>query len=383
MKETGMRKRRARSAVIIAAVVVVVVSAGVAAVAADFVYVMFVLGAWTPNHWLDRAHISRQTSMADTDLGFVRKPGVLWKGSVNGYEVVYRTDENGFRNPPGIEHADAAFIGDSYTEAAHIPEEQTFVARLARDTGLRTVNLGRGAYGPQQELIVLRRYALRYEPKTIVWQFFTGNDLNDADEFATWVARGRPHDTPLLTRYINSSLIRRVLKSELNLPSRGTALARVRYSDGRTDLLRLRYEREPPLLKLGAAEIRRALEEGARICRENGITLVVFTVPTMLHILQPYIRFENAADQLAFVANRSADRRSEFTSWLNQTCDAIPGCSFVDVWSALHEEAGRDNRRLYIPNDEHLDVRGHEIIARKIAGKLQGAARSKYHAAAN
>ena len=48
------------------------------------------------------------------------------------------------------------------------------------------INLARGAYGPQQELIVLKRYGLAYEPRFVVWQLFEGNDLVDAEAFAEW-----------------------------------------------------------------------------------------------------------------------------------------------------------------------------------------------------
>ena len=61
---------------------------------------------------------------------------------------------------PGSEQADIVFIGDSFTEAASVAEEDTFVRRVAKASGLKAVNLGRGAYGPQQELIVLKRYGL-------------------------------------------------------------------------------------------------------------------------------------------------------------------------------------------------------------------------------
>ncbi|HWR54608.1 MAG TPA: hypothetical protein VN428_26100 [Bryobacteraceae bacterium] len=361
-----METRRTRPVVVVAAFALIAVTAVIAAIAADFAYTMFVAGAWTPDYWLDRAHIPRSTSAPDPELGFVRKPNLSWKGEMNGKRIAYRNDENGFRNPPGVTQADIAFIGDSFTEAAHMLEELTFVQRVASGAGLRTVNLGRGAYGPQQELIVLKRYALRYHPKVIVWQFFTGNDVNDAEEFAHWVLLGRKSDTPLLTRYLNNSFLRRTLKDVLHLPTRGTVPATLRYTDGSSEEVRVLYEREPPVLQSAAHEIEHALAEGARICNERGIKLIVFTVPTMLHILQPYIHFREDEARKVFVGGRDAARRSEFTEWLNHTCNAIHGCKFIDVWSRLHAAAQQDNRALYIPNDEHLDERGHEVVAKAI-----------------
>jgi hypothetical protein len=38
-------------------------------------------------------------------------------------------------------------------------------------------------------------------------------------------------------------------------------------------------------------------------------------------------------------------------------------CPYLDAFPALRSQAVRDNRRLYISNDEHLDVMGHQVIA--------------------
>jgi hypothetical protein len=95
----------------------------------DVGYVVMV-GGWRGDYWLDGAHISRAFSKPDPELGFVRKSGITWRGETMGREVSYRTDEHGFRNPPGIRRAEVVFIGDSYTEAGHIPEGLIFPGRV-------------------------------------------------------------------------------------------------------------------------------------------------------------------------------------------------------------------------------------------------------------
>ena len=90
----------------------------------------------------------------------------------------------------GIRHGSNRQTSSSL--AIHLPkrpqvdEGDTFVRRVAQSTGLSAVNLARGAYGPQQELIVLKRYGLAYKPRVVVWQLFEGNDLHDAEAFAEW-----------------------------------------------------------------------------------------------------------------------------------------------------------------------------------------------------
>src|SRR5437588_352338 len=97
--------------------------------------------------------------------------------STGGDTTASQTFTHGFRNPPGIHSADICFVGDSYTEGANVPAEKTFASLVGSTSGLRTVNLGRGWHCPAQELIILRRYALKYKPRVIVWGIFEGNDL--------------------------------------------------------------------------------------------------------------------------------------------------------------------------------------------------------------
>lgn len=79
-----------------------------------------------------------------------------------------------------------ALIGDSFTEARGIPLKDTFWSvlghRLARCPGLagRTpeiLNFGVSGYGPAQELVTLRRDALRFSPDLVIMAVYTGNDI--------------------------------------------------------------------------------------------------------------------------------------------------------------------------------------------------------------
>lgn len=133
-------------------------------------------------------HLARdQRNLPDPELISVRKPFLHWEGRAFrdefAHHVTYRTDENGFRNAPGIKSAQVVFIGDSFVEAGNVPEQDTFVCKVGAALGVATVNLGRSQYGPQQELILMRRYAFDYGPRTIVWVLFEGNDLKNADKY--------------------------------------------------------------------------------------------------------------------------------------------------------------------------------------------------------
>ncbi|MGH9905146.1 MAG: hypothetical protein ACRD8U_06115, partial [Pyrinomonadaceae bacterium] len=209
----------------------------------DAAYALVVNGAWRANFWLDQGHISRRYSKADNELGFVRKPGVSWRGFVPDVNRVvdYRTDEQGFRNPDGVRRADVVFIGDSFTEGATVEENDTFVRQVGAASGLSVVNLGRGAYGPQQELIVLERYGLAYRPRVVVWQLFEGNDLPDASLFREWKENPQQASVPFRQRYFANSLLAEWIPREPSV----APLVKLRYSDGKAIQTTLRYRYDP------------------------------------------------------------------------------------------------------------------------------------------
>ena len=339
----------------------------------DAGYAFVVMGVLRPNLWLDQGSISRKYSIADSELGFVRKPGVSWRRyvpSLNRF-IDYRTDENGFRNPPRTHRAEVVFIGDSYTEAATVAEEDTFVKRLGQLTGLSVVNLGRGAYGPPQEQIVLGRYGLSYKPRVVVWQLFEGNDLADAEVFSNW--KQNPHLSPmsLKDRYFNNSLLNQWLTNTRSRERIGP-MATLRYPDGTVIRLKLRNgynPDQPSTTHVGMNETMRAIETGNQLCQAHGIQLLVVSVPTMVRVIAPNISFDRVEDQRTYLPGKVPDH-PDFSGRIAELCARI-GCTFIDTFDALRQASAKGNHNLYIPNDEHLDVGGHEVMAQVIAGWLR------------
>lgn len=335
----------------------------------DVVYAFGVMGALHSNYWLDQAHIPRRYSVADAELGFVRKPLVSWRGYIADANrvVEYRTDKNGFRNSTEQHRADIVFIGDSYTESATVAEADTFVRRVAESTGLSAVNLGRGAYGPQQELIVLKRYGLAYQPRFVVWQLFEGNDLTDAEAFAEWKKNPHQASTSLKERYFDNSLLTQLVSKTRSQEFVGPS-ATLRYHDGTTRRVSIRYPYEADqhsTMRPGITETMRAIEAGQELCQSRTIELLVVLVPTMVRVMAPNMSFDRAEDQKRYVPELRADQK-DFGDTVEELC-ARAGCKFVDGFDAFREAAAKGNRNLYIPNDEHLDVDGHDVMAQIVS----------------
>jgi hypothetical protein len=132
----------------------------------------------------------------DEELLWIRRPHQHFSGEVAGdlvhrlgipterrYRVDVRYDSRGFRNPLEIDAASVVVIGDSFVEAGLVEEPALVSTRLAARFGVTVANLGQGGYGPQQELVVLRRYGVRLRPKVVLWFFFEGNDLLDVKRY--------------------------------------------------------------------------------------------------------------------------------------------------------------------------------------------------------
>ena len=339
----------------------------------DAGYAFGVMRAGRANFWLDQAHISRRYSAADNELGFVRKPGVSWRGYVPEVNRIidYHTDENGFRNPAGQRHADIVFIGDSFTEAAQVDDKDTFVRRVAQATGLSVANLGRGAYGPQQDLIVLKRYGLAYKPRAVVWQLFEGNDLADAEGFARWKSNPHQSTTSLKERYFSNSLLKEWLTNTRLQELRGP-LVTLRYHDGtvRRVGLRNRYEpQQPSTLHVAMHETLKAIEEGHHLSQANGIQLLIVNIPAMVRVMAPNINFDRAEDQNHYLPEL-APGQQDFSRTIREFC-AHTGCNYVDGFDVLRQAAAGGSDKLYIPNDEHLDVAGHEVLSQMITDWLR------------
>lgn len=94
--------------------------------------------------------------------------------------------EHSYRKPPGTFRI--AVLGDSFTEAKQVPQEQTFCAVIERRLSncpalsgkrVETLNFGCDSYGTAQELMTLRHRVWQFSPDMVVLAFCTGNDVRN------------------------------------------------------------------------------------------------------------------------------------------------------------------------------------------------------------
>lgn len=128
---------------------------------------------------------------SDPNLGWRLKPGASgeWKGEGGSFVRVnsegLRDREHSKAKPPNTLRV--AVLGDSFTEAIHVPVGQTFWSKLERKLGncapvkgrknVEVINFGVQGYGTAQQLIMLRKKVWDYNPDIVVLAFFIGNDI--------------------------------------------------------------------------------------------------------------------------------------------------------------------------------------------------------------
>ena len=338
----------------------------------DFGYAFIVEGAWKPAHtdvWFDGILLTKRDNVPDEELGFKRRPRLEWDGRLRPQSrwLIYRTDDDGYRNPRGITKADVVFIGDSFTEAASVPDEETFEQQFHSQTKLNVVNLGCGGYGPQQELTVLRRYGFKYDPRLVVWQIFEGNDLPEAAHFAKWKASPNEHES-LLLRYTKNSIIAGLLAR--TIPRVWGSPRPFTDSTGQIGQLFVDYSYipdEPAREPLGMDETRKAIEEGYNLCQSHGVKLLVIFIPIKVRVMAPYIHFKDANDRNVFLPDGQQDSDTDFSTAVTKLCKQL-GCPMIDMTSGLRRRAAEDNRKIYSTiQDSHLDTDGHIVVAQTLA----------------
>jgi len=90
----------------------------------------------------------------------------------------YVADEHGFNNPKGLwqKPVDLAFIGDSMTYGACLPERDHFIGQI-RARHPATLNLSNGGIGPLFYLAIAREFLSAVRPKYVFYMYDENNDL--------------------------------------------------------------------------------------------------------------------------------------------------------------------------------------------------------------
>ncbi|MFA4903193.1 MAG: hypothetical protein WC600_10670 [Desulfobaccales bacterium] len=124
-----------------------------------------------------------------------------------GRYTIYGADEHGFNNPPGVwprRDIDLGLIGDSFAQGACVSPENNLAA-LIRRRGKTVLSLGSAGIGPLAEYAITVEYVKVVRPKTVMWLYFEGNDLDDLEEELT---------IPILNKYLKDGFSQNLINRQ-------------------------------------------------------------------------------------------------------------------------------------------------------------------------
>ncbi|MDO9119178.1 MAG: SGNH/GDSL hydrolase family protein [Nitrospira sp.] len=272
-----------------------------------------------------------------------------------------RYDQHGFRNDQDLETADIAVIGDSFVEGVGIESSGILTTVLQSLEGRTVVNLGSSGYGPQQELVVLKRYATKFHPKTIVWMFYEGNDLKDVRAYEQGLA-GLHEEL----RYSERAFITNALMTVMRL-WRGCVpdehlkkrYGKIVDKEGRQRKIYFPEDTRPlhgdRLAALQTASS--VLAAAYQYSREEGIRLVLVFAPEHYRVYSGLSTLVEVSDEVKWWSV------NDFPERLRTVVKSIsPDFEYFDLTPTLRMEAAKGTS-LYISNDTHWTAEGHKIVA--------------------
>lgn len=144
------------------------------------------MGSVTDQSSAEKLHpIARMPNILDSRLGWRGTPNYRYQGEErypdgSVHPIIVSKSPQGFRAFGAVTTSKPKIfvLGDSFTEALQVSDEQTYYALLGRALGCEIFAAGSGGYGSLQEYMLLDQYFDEIHPDLILWQFCY-NDFMD------------------------------------------------------------------------------------------------------------------------------------------------------------------------------------------------------------
>jgi hypothetical protein len=269
-------------------------------------------------------------------------------------------DRNGFRNDLDLKSADMVVIGDSFVEGQTVPKPGLTTSLLARMRGEVVANLGQKGYGPQQELVVLKRYGLPLQPRTVVWMFFEGNDLMDVIGYRNAIGNQSNLWQNFVRRSFTRSAIRLVVRRFFTPAATRPGVKRSGVIQGQGKTLTIYFLRPSVALTGGELsaldETTRIIATGYNLCAAQGARFIFVFIPDKFRAFHNSCTFPEASECRNWVVNDLPERmRKAVTS-------IAPDIGYVDL-TPNFIDAVRRGEVPYYSDDLHWTPEGHKIAA--------------------
>ena len=343
--------------------------------------------------------------LPDEQLVYKKKPLYQYKDTIfvgNRYSPAYKidipvltyaggsTDEDGFINPNSRPSSDVIVLGDSFIDF-RLNDDDSFVRRLEKISGLAVTDLGVGGYGPFHYIEVLKRYGLKRSPKAAIFSLYDGNDLEDILEYVSW-RKGGDYYHNMLTesffqRYLYATwstgrFISRSLTELLPLhTNRATRhddtihpdIAEVQVANQRYRMELFSYANPPKsidelLNTIEWQKLRALLQEFKDICVRHGITPILMDIPTKTRIYARYSTERSGKNWL-----RMRDEQIVAKTNIEKAIALLAAELEIELISLTpaFDAAVGSGSLLYYPLDTHWTSEARELAAQLVAERLK------------
>ncbi|MFT4797944.1 MAG: lysophospholipase L1-like esterase [Sulfitobacter sp.] len=302
----------------------------------------------------------------DPNLGW--KLATNWKGDHkhHDYQVRYATNIKGERDAPSRTYESGApkvlMVGDSFTFGLGVNDEETFSYLLQQKTSQhQVINAGVPGYSPEQIALRAIHLARLYQPEVIGFVLYLGNDLIDiGHEFAVQAPGGKPYmviDETTHGRIVNMPVVRSRKPTELANISLGDRILKQSSASVKGPrILDLIWTEWGALAEIDTGK----LDLSVRLLAETLAYLETNTTSRLVVVVLPGAGALNSDSGVTAQYQLSA--RTRVLGMLAQK-----NLEYIDLYTDLNQEY---EGRLFHPNDGHLTLKGHEIVATSLAEYL-------------
>ncbi len=326
------------------------------------------------------------TNRGDPELLHIHPPHSHFSGSFQGgnittgfriptadmttYQWDVRYDEHGFRNDVDLKAADIVVIGDSFVESLTTPTPELTTSRLAELQHKVVANLGQYGYGPLEELAVLRRFGLPLHPRTVIWMFFEGNDLNDVLRYRKASVRGRTPQrfwSSFWERSFTINALAQIRKQyrQLSRPFGKKRSGTIGEPNAQQRTIYFVYS-APPLSSEQLDAFNQTLDTIAtahQLCANHASRLIFVFIPAKFRVFRDLCKFPEASECRKWSLNDLPNRMSK----------AIRAVSADIRYLDLTRDFIGSVRRGELPyyaDDDHWSPEGHKVAAEAINAYL-------------
>ncbi len=254
------------------------------------------------------------------------------------FDVVTTITKDGYRAAPAAQgNPDVIFLGDSFTYAQGVKDNEAFPSIYCKAKNLNCANLGVPGASTLYEIDRLEKFIKvnKWSPKMVHLFFFTGNDFNDNIDADNKRQQGLPYEPEELNLH-PSSVAKKL----------GLIKGMINTSLKHSNLLRVAYYKVLPMIRDNPDKSKDTLNQALKITKKEFARLDKlskdYAFNYTIYIIHP-------APEITHNVYQELDKKLQATS--------------PKAMIALGDLFKKDTKDYFFPSDGHLNITGNKKLA--------------------